>query len=93
MSITDDKTITEASGAKITAITLKPEPKLHKQSRGLQKTIARLAGKDTENPQGNLFVLPTYQSDTNPYKDTLTKNTGILAQYLFALWQDRKSVV
>ena len=91
MSITDDKTITEASGAKLTAITIREPDRLHKQSRGLQKTIARLAGKDTENPQGNLFVLPTYQSDTNPYKDTLTKNTGILAQYLFALWQAKKN--
>ena len=90
MSITDDKTITEASGAKLTAITIREPDRLHKQSRGYLKTTAKLVGRDLQEG-ANLFTLKTFDSDIAPRKEIVSKNTGILGGALLHLWQLNKN--
>lgn len=62
-------------------------PPMHRQARSYLKTTARLVGRDMEQ---TLFTLPTYQSNINPYKEALSKNTAILGNHLFNLWQKDK---
>jgi hypothetical protein len=90
MSIADDKTITEASGAKLTALTTREPDRLHKQSRGYLRTTAKLVGRDLQEG-ANLFSLPTFESDIAPRKEIISKNTGILGNTLLNLWQLNKN--
>ena len=64
------------------------KPRLHKQSRSYLKTSAKLVGKDMQ--EQSLFTLPTYDNDIRRFKDVLSKNTAILGNLLFTLWQANK---
>jgi len=72
-------------------ITTKPteQGSLHKQARGYLKTASRLVGKDTSE-QASLFEIPYFQTEINPYKETLSKMTAITGNLLLALWQANK---
>lgn len=59
--------------------------KLHKQARGYLKTAGRLVGKGMGNP--SLFDIPRFQTEINPYKETLSKMTAITGNLLISLWQ------
>lgn len=90
MSNTDDKAITEASGARLTALTIREPDRLHKQSRGYLKTASKLVGRDLQDG-ANLFSLPTFESDIAPHKEIISKNTAILGNILLNLWQAKKN--
>jgi hypothetical protein len=62
----------------------KPLP-MHRQSRSYLKTAGSITGRDTE--QTSLFKSPSYQNNTNPYKEVITKKTSILGNHLIHLWQ------
>lgn len=63
--------------------------KLHKQPRGLLKTTASNVGKDTQSL--SLFNAPNYDDALQPIRETISKNTGIMAQYLMLKWQRQKN--
>ena len=70
------------------AVPTAEKPRLHKQSRSYLKTSAKLVGKDMQ--EQSLFTLPTYDNDIRRFKDVLSKNTAILGNLLFTLWQANK---
>jgi len=62
--------------------------RLYKQPRGLLKTTASNVGKDTQSI--SLFNAPNYDDALQPIRETISKNTGIMAQYLMIKWQRLK---
>jgi len=63
--------------------------KLHKQPRGLLKTTASNVARDTQSL--SLFNAPNYDDALQPIRETISKNTGIMAQYLMLKWQRLKN--
>jgi len=63
---------------------------LHKQPRGYLKTVARLAGKDTDRSQVNFWTSGNYDGKTTLRK-TMPKNVAIAGSHLFRLWQRGKN--
>lgn len=58
--------------------------------RSYHKTMAKYVGKDMEEP--GLFTLPSIPEekmyeDGVPFREVISKNTGILGGYMFQLWQ------
>lgn len=66
-----------------------PDSKLHKQARGYLKTTGRLVGREITRQTG-LFDIPHFDTAINPYKETLSKMTGITGNLLLSLWQAKK---
>jgi hypothetical protein len=64
--------------------------RLHKQPRNYLKTMGELVGKSTG--ERSLFSLPELISEEkNTLKKNISKNTGILGQYLLELWQENNN--
>jgi len=62
--------------------------KLHKQPRAYLKTTARLVGRATD--ETTLFTLPEIKSEGGEsfLREVISRNTSILGNYLFQLWQE-----
>jgi hypothetical protein len=66
---------------------VKEVEKLHKLPRGYLKTTAKLVGKATD--EKTLFSLPEVvpASGGNLIREVISRNTSILGNYIFQLWQ------
>jgi hypothetical protein len=61
---------------------------LHKQPRSYLKTSAKLVGKATG--ETTLFSLPEVLTKEGSIREVISKNTAILGNLLFKLWQESK---
>jgi len=78
------------SKRKFKIVTPKPieVERLHRQPRNYLKTVAKLVGKTTD--EVTLFTLPDVTPERtggNIIRETISKNTVILGNYLLQLWQ------
>lgn len=61
---------------------------LHRQPRNYLQTTAKIVGRTTDEP--TLFSIPEVKAEGGgPIREVISRNTAILGNYLFKLWQQR----